>query len=127
MWLGAAPSIPAKPFDGSAMPRGLASCLTSALITAAAVLSPVAQAQSSNSNLAPEPSVFDQGPGGTSRQGGSLLDSTNPIDLMNKLRRSTAMDDATDPGDAIDAALRQLDAQSVTPNSGASSPLVTAP
>ncbi|UPH89971.1 hypothetical protein [Synechococcus sp. NB0720_010] len=122
-WLGAAPSIPAKLFDRSAMYRGL----TAALIAAAAVLPLAARAQSGNTNLAPEPSVFDQGPGGTSRKGGSLLDSTNPIDLMNKLRRSSAMDDATDPGDAIDAALRQLDSQPAPPSSGASSPLVTAP
>ena len=126
-WLGAAPSIPAKLFDRSAMYRGLTSGLTAALIAAAAVLPLAARAQSGNTNLAPEPSVFDQGPGGTSRKGGSLLDSTNPIDLMNKLRRSSAMDDATDPGDAIDAALRQLDSQAAPPSSGASSPLVTAP
>lgn len=47
----------------------------------------------------------------------SVLDSANPIDLMNKIRRGTAMDDATPPGDAIDAALKELDAQ----NSGVSS------
>jgi len=109
------------------MYRGLANGITAALIAAAAVLPLAARAQSGNTNLAPEPSVFDQGPGGTSRKGGSLLDSTNPIDLMNKLRRSSAMDDATDPGDAIDAALRQLDSQAAPPSSGASSPLVTAP
>lgn len=106
------------------MPRGLASGFSAALIAAAAVVSPVARAQTTNTNLAPETNVFDRG-GGTSRQGGSLLDSTNPIDLMNKLRRSAAMDDATDPGDAIDAALRQLDSQSAAPSPA--SPLVTAP
>ncbi|MCS5705875.1 MAG: hypothetical protein VKN17_04640 [Cyanobacteriota bacterium] len=42
---------------------------------------------------------------GPNRSSGGILDSTNPIDLMNKLRRGTAMDDATPPGDAIDAAL----------------------
>ena len=44
---------------------------------------------------------------GTNR-GGSALDSTNPWELMNKLRKSTAMDDATPPGDAIDQALKLL-------------------
>jgi hypothetical protein len=43
---------------------------------------------------------------------GSILDSANPIDLMNRIRRGTAMDDATPPGDAIDAALRDYHQQS---------------
>ena len=47
---------------------------------------------------------------GSSRSS-SILDSANPIDLMNKLRRATAMDDATPPGDAIDQALKAFDAQ----------------
>lgn len=52
---------------------------------------------------------------GSSRSS-SILDSTNPIDLMNKLRRATALDDATTPGDAIDEALKAFDAQ--TPAAG---------
>ncbi|MEX0588999.1 MAG: hypothetical protein WD136_07050 [Cyanobium sp.] len=48
---------------------------------------------------------------GTNRGGGSVLDSANPIDLMNKLRRATAMDDATQPGDAVDAALKDFHSQ----------------
>ncbi len=40
----------------------------------------------------------------------SVLDATNPIDLMNRLRRSTAMDDATSPDKAIDKVLRDFDA-----------------
>lgn len=40
-------------------------------------------------------------------KGNSVLDSVNPIDLMNKIRRSTALDDATPPSDAIDQALRE--------------------
>jgi len=47
---------------------------------------------------------------GSSRSS-SILDSTNPIDLMNKLRRGTAMEEATSPESAIDQALRDLDAQ----------------
>ena len=46
---------------------------------------------------------------GNSGKGGSILDSTNPIDLMNKLRRGSAMDDATPPKDSIDAALKELE------------------
>ena len=47
--------------------------------------------------------------GGGSGKGGSLLDTTNPIELMNKLRRGAAMDDATPPKDSVDAALRELE------------------
>lgn len=56
----------------------------------------------------------------------SILDATNPIDLMNRIRRSTAMDDATPPGTAIDQALRDFDAQSAGPRgAGASGPTQT--
>lgn len=58
--------------------------------------------------------------GGPSRS--SVLDATNPIDLMNRIRRATAMDDATPPGDAVDAALRDFNSQPaarpVSPGSG---------
>jgi hypothetical protein len=62
--------------------------------------------------------------------GGSILDSTNPIDLMNKLRRGTAMDDATPPSSAIDQALKDFDAQSApaaAPGASAVSSQVKAP
>ncbi|MCU0529451.1 MAG: hypothetical protein MUD04_08150 [Cyanobium sp. Prado107] len=48
---------------------------------------------------------------GPSRSG-SILDATNPIELMNRIRRATALDNATQPGDAIDAALRDFEAGS---------------
>jgi len=50
--------------------------------------------------------------GGGRPSSGSILDSTNPIDLMNRIRRGTAMDEATPPASAIDAALQQLEIQS---------------
>ena len=59
---------------------------------------------------------------GTNR-GGTVLDSANPIDLMNKLRKATAMDDATTPGDAVDAALRDFHSPPAAPASA--SPAVT--
>ena len=59
---------------------------------------------------------------GTNR-GGSALDSANPIDLMNKLRKATSMDDATTPGDAVDAALRDFHSPPAAPASA--SPAVT--
>ncbi|MFZ9318593.1 MAG: hypothetical protein ACO23X_07275 [Vulcanococcus sp.] len=74
-----------------------------------------------------EQRLYDYGPSGANGTGtgksGTIFDSANPIDLMNKLRRSTAMDDATDPGDAIDAALKELE----PPAPVSSKPLVTAP
>lgn len=39
-------------------------------------------------------------------QDSNIFKSADPIDLMNKLRRSTALDDATPPADAVDAALK---------------------
>ena len=43
--------------------------------------------------------------------GGSVLDATNPMDLLNRIRRSGAMDDATPPSDAVDAALKAYQQQ----------------
>ena len=48
-----------------------------------------------------EQDIFGAGP----NDGGSFLDATNPLDLINRIRQSGAMNDATPPGDAIDAAL----------------------
>lgn len=58
---------------------------------------------------------------GPNRSGG-LLDTTNPIDLMNRMRRGTAMDDATPPGDAVDAALKDFQRQAATPKPGSPTP-----
>lgn len=72
-----------------------------------------------------EQDVFNGNQNGGSRSGGSVLDATNPIDLMNRIRRSTAMDDATAPDDAVDQALKALEAQA--PPASPSAPLVKAP
>lgn len=76
-----------------------------------------------------EKQIFDYGPSGSngSSKAGSVLDSTNPIDLMNKIRKGTAMDDATPPGDAVDAALKALDAQAPVAGAPSSSSQVKAP
>lgn len=50
---------------------------------------------------------YDTLPGGDK---GSIFDATNPMDLINRLKRATAMDDATSPSDAVDKALKALDA-----------------
>ena len=48
---------------------------------------------------------------------GSVLDATNPMDLINRLRQSGAMNDATPPSDAVDEALKafQTTSESTTP------------
>ncbi len=37
---------------------------------------------------------------------GTLLDATNPLELMNRLRQASAMENATNPSDAIDDAIK---------------------
>ncbi len=61
-----------------------------------------------------EPSInenefYDTLPGGDKRT--SILDATNPMELMNRLQRASAMKNATSPSDAIDQALEALDEQ----------------
>ena len=57
--------------------------------------------------------VFQTVPGQNDQE--SVLDATNPMDLMNRLRRANAMNDATPPADAIDAALKALDSAQPAP------------
>ena len=64
--------------------------------------------------------------GNGKQDGGSIFNTANPIDLMNKLRKSSAMDDATSPSDAVDAALKGLDA-SPAPGLKTGSPQVKGP
>ena len=52
---------------------------------------------------------------GNTNEGGSVLDAANPMDLLNQIRRATAMDDATPPSDAIDAALKAYQNPPATP------------
>ena len=40
---------------------------------------------------------------------GSVIDATNPMELIQRLRQATSLNDATDPVDAIDAALKALE------------------
>jgi hypothetical protein len=82
------------------------------LLAAGMVGAPVKAEYGSWGMSTQEKQIYDYGPGGSNgtSKPGSVLDSTNPIELMNKIRRGTAMDDATPPGDAIDAALNELNA-----------------
>ncbi|MCT0200341.1 hypothetical protein KQ313_11705 [Synechococcus sp. CS-1325] len=56
-----------------------------------------------------EKQLYDYGPD----QNKGILNTTNPIELMNRIRRGQALDNATDPGDAIDRALRELEVKTV--------------
>ena len=49
----------------------------------------------------------------SNQKNGSILDATNPMDLINRLRQATSMDNATSPSDAIDDALKLLDEQDI--------------
>ena len=71
---------------------------------------------------------YDPASGSRTGSGSGGLNPTNPLDLINKIRKNTAMDDATPPGDAIDQALKDLEAQT-GPKAGGkpSSPLVASP
>ena len=65
--------------------------------------------------------------GAGTNKGGSALDSANPIDLMNKLRKATSMDNATNPGDAVDAALRDFHSPPAAPASASPAATVKGP
>ena len=45
-----------------------------------------------------------------------VLDATNPMDLINRLRQSGMMDNATPPSDAIDAALKAYETAPASPS-----------
>ncbi len=103
------------------LPSALGAGLLTAPLLLAAAPAPAQQA-GYGQTLGTSPMERQMYEGGTGRpNSGSILDSTNPIDLMNKLRRSSAMDEATPPASAIDQALQQLDAQAAPtgPVSGA--------
>ena len=88
-----------------------------------------ARADYNNSLSTQEQRLYDYGPGGSngSSKGNTILDSANPLDLMNKIRKGTAMDDATNPNDAIDAALKELEAQAPRPTAATPGSAVKAP
>lgn len=111
--------LPQRPRRPGLMPAVLAAAggLAGPLLLAAAPAA--AQQAGYGQTLGTTPMERQLYDGGTGRpSGGSILDSTNPLDLMNRIRRSTAMDDATPPASAIDQALQQLEVQSA-PAAGA--------
>lgn len=75
-----------------------------------------------------ERQVYDADPRGGSG-GGSPLESGNPLDIMNVIRRNQSLSEATPPASAIDDALRDFEAQAApAPRMpGASSPRLPGP
>jgi hypothetical protein len=79
--------------------------LAALAVLAVPLAMPEARADNPYAPPTKQQNVFD-GPGERPK---NVLDATNPLELMNQLRRSSAMDNATNPKDAIDAALRQFE------------------
>ncbi len=74
---------------------------TAAAITAGTVSSAWCQVDAPFQNRE-ERNLYNPGSNGSD----SILDSTNPMDLINRIRQVGSLDDATPPSDAIDAALK---------------------
>ena len=79
-----------------------------ALVLLAQVPGVQAQMESSYQNRE-EREIYGNGAQGA--DGDSILDATNPMDLINRIRQAGSLDDATPPADAIDAALKALELQ----------------
>ena len=62
------------------------------------------------------------GSGMSTGKSSSVLDAVNPIDLMNRIRRNQALDDATPPGDAVDQALKEYHGQTASPSQAVKGP-----
>ena len=76
-----------------------------------------------------ERQLFGSGSGsgsGGPGSNGSGLDINNPIDLINRIRRSSALDDATPPASAVDQALKALEAPARPPTPLTPTPLTSA-
>ena len=109
--------------------RGLSSTLALAVVVASTFAVGAARAQEKGYGQTigspQQERELDYGTG--TNRGGSAIDSANPIDLMNKLRKATAMDDATPPGDAVDAALRDFHSPPAAPASASPATMLKGP
>ena len=97
--------------SGPVLGRPAAGLLAACALVAMAAGSALAQEKGYGQTISSPQQERELDYGTGTNRGSSVLDSANPIDLMNKLRRATAMDDATQPGDAVDAALRDFHSQ----------------
>ncbi|MEB3324645.1 MAG: hypothetical protein VKM17_04850 [Cyanobacteriota bacterium] len=81
-------------------------------------------------NSPAENQIYNYDPANGSRTGSGSegLNPANPLDLFNKIRKGTAMEEATPPGDAVDQALKELEAQSrPQPAAKQTGPVVASP
>ena len=96
------------PMQSLRVTSGLAIATCSALLPVA----PAAYSQTTMSQPSPiernaDREIYNTLPGESNKKG-SVLDVTNPMELMRSLRQANSMNDATDPVDAIDEALREF-------------------
>lgn len=94
--------------DSGPLGRSAASTLAAAAVL---LLAPTAARADNPYSTTPtqQQQILDYGPGTGKPK--SIFDAKNPGDLINTLRRGAALDNATPPGDAVDRALRALEAQ----------------
>jgi len=92
--------------------RSAALVLTLTTVSIAASIAAVPPASAQRESLFQNQEERDIFGNGTDGGNGSALDATNPMDLINRLRQSASMDDATPPSDAIDAALKAFQQKS---------------
>jgi hypothetical protein len=114
-------AIPTATFNATFKATSNAIVTTSAAAFAAVALIPsllaptsaLAQQQGYGQTLGTSPLERQMYDGGSKGSGsGSPLESGNPLDIMNAIRRNSSLSDATPPASAIDDALKEFDSQS---------------
>ena len=116
--------IPAPAMDAlpSRARRRVSALPLAAAVGLSALLGPLAaraQQQGYGQTLGTTPlerQLYDADPRGGSG-GGSPLESGNPLDIMNVIRRNASLSEATPPASAIDDALKDFEAQSAPASS----------
>ena len=99
-------------FSSMAITQKFVLLILSPLLIAICPIATSAAPEIANASQTPEErELFNTLPGES--QKGGILDATNPMELMNRLKRATAMDDATPPSEAIDDALRGFEIESL--------------
>ena len=99
-------------FPSMAITKKLFLLISPALLILTCPIGTYAGSEMVNVSQTPEErELFNTLPGES--QKGGILDATNPMELMNRLKRATAMDDATPPSESIDDALRVFEIESL--------------
>ena len=113
-----APAVIRRQGQGFSLAIGLASSLAIGALPAGAQQAGYGQ----TIGISPQERQIYGGSGSS-----SPLDAKNPIDLINQLRRSTSLDDATTPSTAVDQALKALEAPQPAPGLEKPGPVLKAP